>query len=383
MSSCTQLTLLSRSTTRSLNYKNNQLSSGRQSVTSLGTNQSNNGLLGSRIVVEQNPLPLQQFRPFSIAYPLAISNFNITNKTKQSISKQQQQSIPLVESKRKQTKSPTLSTDQTESICSIETTMSHNRLKQLKQVYSSNLYLFQCLAFIGFVLLTVRLYEVNKDINYLRHVSSTWLPNITIGSASVNTPSIAESTRLSTTVSMFTSPSFSLSDKITDQSSPLASPLTSSLVPNFDDEDEDNDESESRITTQSIKFVNDSSIELLPQPQALQFRSRTTSKSTSNGLSRSNGLTSPSSHSSNTNSISSSSTNGLSSTTSNTTPLSTQVENLQRESIQHEIDLAKARSAYFHVENLRKDVDSLIGDFFVLFLVFFDFDSQLIIFSFI
>lgn len=331
MSSCTQLTLLSRSTTRSLSYST-QLSSGRQSASSLSI-KPNNGRLAS-VVVEQNPLPVQQFRPFSsFASPLISSNFNLQPRHKPS----------------PKPASPAPST--TDSHCS--STMSHNRLKQLKQVYSSNLYLFQCLAFIGFVLLTVRLYEVNKDINYLRHVSGAWLPNITVVPVDTSAATAAESAKVSTTVSMFT-------DKITDASSPLASPLTSSLVPTFEDEDEDNEESESRLTTQSIRFVTDS-IESLPQPQALQFRSRTpSSRSTTPGLSssRSNGLTTSNasrSHSSTT-AGGSSSTSGLSSSTSNTTPLSTQVDNIQRE-----IDLAKARSAYFHVENLRKDVDSLIG----------------------
>jgi len=341
MSSCTQFTLLSRST-RSLSYCN-QLSSGRQSVSSLSP-QANHGRLAS-VVLQPNPLSLQPYRPFSIANPLSLSNFKPIKRSKQTSSPPQQErpERPSTAQSVSSTESSTSSSDY-----SINT-MSNHRLKQLKQVYSSNLYLFQCLAFIGFVLLTIRLYEVNKDINYLRHVSSAWLPNITIV-PSVNTP-VAESVRVSTTVSMFT-------DKVTDQSSPLASPLTSSLTPSsFDDEEEDNEESESRITTQSIKFINDSSAESLPQAQALQFRSRTTSRtSTTNGLStRTNGLTSPSSSTTN----SASSTNGLSSSgsTSNTTPLSTQIDNIQRE-----IDLAKARSAFFHVENLRKDVDSLIVD---------------------
>lgn len=317
MSSCTQLTLLSCST-RSLSY-NQSLSSGRQSnISSLGRIKTNNGQQSS--TVERNPLPLQQYRPFSI------SNLSATK------------------SKKTGTTKSTLSNASTTFTLP---KMSHNRLKQLKQVYSSNLYLFQCLAFIGFALLTIRLYEVNKDINYLRHVSNAWLPNITVA-VPVLTP-VAETLKVSSTVSMF---SLSTSDK-----TPYASSLTASSSETEDDFDEE--ESEIKLTTVPYKFNNDS-IESLPKPQSLQSSRSSTRSPAKFGLTsstRSSG-SSLSSNSSPQSSTSNSFSSTGSSSTSNTTPLSTQVDNIQRE-----IDLAKAKSAYFHVENLRKDVDSLIGNF--------------------
>ena len=358
MSSSTQLTLLSARSSRSLS--NQQLSSGRQSTVSSLARSKQNGLRSGR--VEHNPLPVQQFRPFSISSSLSASLSASVARSKQPPS--------------------TLSA----SSAITGDTMSHNRLKQLKQVYSSNLYLFQCLAFIGFLLLAVRLYEVNKDINYLRHVSSAWLPNITavpLGGSSTETLRFSPST-----VSMLTETE---SDK-TPFASPLASASTASLEPDEDELDEEESEiseTEVRLKSRALKpdkpenkleIRPDSSqkntLESLPQPQAFQFRSnRFPSRSTTNGLTRttsssSSSSSSPSSSSASTSPLSSttnalSSTNGLSSSSSsqlsstpNTTPLSTQVDSIQRE-----IDLAKARSAYYHVENLRKDVDSLIGTF--------------------
>lgn len=350
MSSSTQLTLLSARSSRSPSH--HQLSSGRQSTVSSLARSKQNGLRSGRVAVEPNPLPVQQFRPFSISGSLYTS-----------VSRAKQQPPPP----------PSLSSAASSAIAG--DTMSHNRLKQLKQVYSSNLYLFQCLAFIGFLLLAVRLYEVNKDINYLRHVSSAWLPNITAPAGAFSTA--AETLRLSSsTVSML---SEAESDK-TPFASPLASASTASLEPDgeddLDEEESEISETEVRLKSRSLKPNSEAnSFESLPQPQALQFRSnRFPSRSTTNGLTRttSSSSSSPSSSSSSGSSSAStaslsSSTNALSSgspsssslsSTPNTTPLSTQVDSIQRE-----IDLAKARSAYYHVENLRKDVDSLIGAF--------------------
>lgn len=360
MSSCTQLTLLSCSS-GSLSF--NQLSSGRQSILSLNT-KDNNGkrsVNNNNGIRRQNPLSIQQYRPFQISIKPNPNKLNQLNS-----------SSSIISSSSKETTADSQSTDPT---------MSHNRLKQLKQVYSSNLYLFQCLAFIGFVLLTTRLYEVNKDINYLRHVSNTWLPNITSSSSSSSlSTQNADSIKLST-VSMLTDKN----DKM-----PFASSLTSSFTPSLrssttsiddeanDDDGDADDDGESRFRERSDDFSdslsdnsdnnsttlnvnlsenkskNNVSNESLPKPQALQ---RTVTRApfsrfTPAARSQSTG----SSSTSNSPASSASSLGNSQSSTINTTPLTTQIDSIQRE-----IDIAKAKSALFHIENLRKDLDSLIG----------------------
>lgn len=133
--------------------------------------------------------------------------------------------------------------------------MPRTRLKYCRLAHYVDLAWFQCLACFALLLFVNRLFELNKDIAYLKHVSNTWLPNITIPSESGSLSSSA---------------------------------LTSN------------------------QGINPSTVSTL----------------TGNAFTA-------------------------------TTPLPTVTA--QIDGIQKEIELAKAKSAHFHVENLRKDVDALIG----------------------
>jgi hypothetical protein len=135
--------------------------------------------------------------------------------------------------------------------------MPRNRLKYCRLAHYVDLAWFQCLACVALLLFLNRLFELNKDIAYLKHVSNIWLPNISIPS---DPPSSSASLSLSP--------------------NPTGSPSSSA-------------------------------------PSSTGFGSTAT------------------------------------------TPMPSVTA--QIDGIQKEIELAKAKSAHFHVENLRKDIDSLIG----------------------
>lgn len=68
--------------------------------------------------------------------------------------------------------------------------MSRNRIKYCRLAHYVDLAWFQCLACVALLLFLNRLFELNKDIAYLKHVSNVWLPNISIPSSSVSTASL-------------------------------------------------------------------------------------------------------------------------------------------------------------------------------------------------